>query len=135
MPALNLIDVYSREAEAIAVLYHLLAEREPFESISHKTMPHHDQHCAFVRSRPYLAWYLIELDSQHVGAVYLSKQREIGISVFKRFRGNGIGERAIRLLMAQHPGQFLANINPTNAKSITLFAKLGFTHLQNTYTL
>ena len=32
-------------------------------------------------------------------------------------------------------GHFVANINPGNARSIHTFGKLGFKHVQNTFTL
>jgi RimJ/RimL family protein N-acetyltransferase len=131
----NLIDVHSREDEAIDILYQLLAERTPAESISHRSMPSFAQHCTFVRGRPYLAWYLVEDDGEIVGATYLSHQREIGIGIFRVHRRQGCARRAIQLLMERHPGRFLANINPVNQKSIELFASFGFTHLQNTYSL
>jgi len=132
---MNLIDVYSCEPEANDILFRLLAEREPSESISHRGMPTFDEHCAFVRSRPYLTWYLIEADWKIVGATYLSHQREIGIGIFREHRGQHYAKAAIRLLMERHPGRFLANINPANQKSNDLFAGFGFTHLQNTYAL
>jgi L-amino acid N-acyltransferase YncA len=38
--------------------------------------------------------------------------------------------------MAKHPRpEFLANINPANARSIRMFEKMGFGHIQNTYRL
>lgn len=132
---MNLIDVYSSENEAIDILFRLLEEREPVESISHRGMPSFAQHCEFVRSRPYLAWYLIEADGEIVGATYLSHQREIGISIFLTHRRKGYARQAIKLLMERHPGRFLANVNPANRKSIELFASFGFNHLQNTYSL
>ena len=132
---MNLIDVHSCEPEAIDILFRLLAEREPSESISHRGMPTFDEHCTFVRARPYLAWYLIEVDWKVVGATYLSHQREIGIGIFREHRGQGHAKAAIQMLMTLHPGRFLANINPANQKSIDLFAGFGFTHLQNTYAL
>lgn len=115
------------------VLYDLLAERKEHESISHKQMPVWDEHMAFVRSKPYAHWYVVVIDGVRVGAVYLTHQREIGVSIFNLFRNKGYGRRAIETMMALHPGKFLANVAPGNQKSIDLFAKLGFNHIQNTY--
>jgi RimJ/RimL family protein N-acetyltransferase len=89
-------------------------------------MPTWDEHCAFLESKPYEAWYGIAWGRVPVGCIYLSKQREIGIGVLKAFRGQGIARAAIRELMARHPGRFLANINPANEPSIRLFRSLGF---------
>jgi RimJ/RimL family protein N-acetyltransferase len=132
---MRLISAYSHP-DALRRLYDLLAERKPEQSISHKRMPSWEEHVAFVESRPYEAWYLIDVVTENVddvaliteiaGAVYLSRQREIGIGIFERFRGNGYASHAVRSLMTRHPGRFLANINPANEPSIKLFRSLGF---------
>lgn len=114
----------------------LLEERELQQNISHRAMPSWDEHCAFVESRPYLAWYVIQSDFGHnAGAVYLSKQREIGVGVLRDYRGAKYGGKAIEALMLLHPGRFLANVAPGNDASHRLFEALGFTPLQVTYAL
>lgn len=116
------------------VLWQLLLEREPMQNISHKKMPTHEEHCLFVTRRPYEAWYVFDsLGGQTAGAVYLSKQREIGIGVLRAHRGRGLGRAAVLELMRLHPGPFLANINPVNEPSRLLFGSLGFNLLQVTY--
>lgn len=114
-------------------LYALLEERTPDQSISHKKMPQWNEHCAFVDSKPYLAWYMICDRGDVVGAVYLSKQREIGVAIFRQYQWMGYGRAAVREIMRLHPGRFLANINPKNTASIRFFESMGFTHLQDTY--
>ena len=141
---MKLIDVYTPlkgnvQKSAISILYSLLEERTSEESISHKGMPSLANHSAFILSKPYLAWYFIEIPDIKpdefiiVGGIYLTKQREIGVSIFNTHRRQGYGLKAIKLLMGKHPGEFLANINPANEKSIELFTELGFKHIQNTY--
>ena len=122
---MQLIDVYGLWC-APSVLYLLLKEREPHESISHKAMPSWMEHTAFVERRPYAHWYVLDVDGSAVGAVYLTHQREIGIGILKAHRGKGYAEEGIRLLLEQHPGRALANINPANGASLQWFAKLGF---------
>ena len=123
------------------VLYDLLLEREMFESISHQEMPSLEDHCRYIQSMPYQALYLIEAPTiegrpiEWAGGIYLSDQREIGIGIFKKYRRMGIARKAIKLLMEKHPGNFLANINPANQKSIDMFENMGFSHIQNTYIL
>lgn len=128
---MKLVSVYADFGASCVVLYKLLAEREPHQSISHKEMPTFEDHCAFVLRRPYQAWYLIDhafpaWPSSICGAVYLTKQREIGIGILKDKRGNGYALDAVSELMRLHPGRFVANINPANEPSIRLFQKLGF---------
>lgn len=120
-----LVDVYQTYS-SMHVLYELLGERKPEESISHKRMPTWEEHCDFVRSRPYTAWYIIDIDSEPVGAVYLSRQREVGIGIFKRHRGKGYAKQAITELLEKYPGKVYANINPANGPSISLFRSLNF---------
>lgn len=132
--SINLISIYQVE-DALQILYDLLAEREPHHSISHKEMPSFEQHKRFVGSVPYLDWQLIEADGQYVGAVYLSKQREIGIGILKAHQGNGYGIAGVQAMMERWPGKFYANINPYNTPSIALFQKLGAKYIQKTYEL
>ena len=122
-----------KEKGAVDILYRLLSEREPSESISHRSMPTLAEHRKFVRSNPYQVWYLIQIDHVYVGACYISKQREIGIGIFKEHRRKGHAAHALQTMMSLWPGRFIANINPENKKSVALFAELGFKHIQNTY--
>ncbi len=89
-------------------------------------MPDWEAHRSFVASRPYLAWYLIDDEGVKCGAVYITKNREVGIAVLRAQRGMGLATAAIKELMRLHPGNFLAHINPANEKSVELFGKLGF---------
>ena len=130
---MRLVDVYSTP-EAPEILYRLMEERTPEVNISHRELPDWDTHFAFVASRPYDAWYMIEANDVFVGAIYLSKMGEIGAFVFAAHRGQGHGKCAIEMLMEKHPRErFLANINPANTDSIASFRALGFHHIQNTY--
>ena len=130
--SLKLVSI-SKERKAAEILYELLLERGPHESISHKSMPTLDEHRKFVESNPYQCWYLIKLGDEYVGAVYISRQREIGVGVMKAHRQKGVATAALKMLIDKWPGHFLANINPDNVKSIHLFSQLGFRHIQNTY--
>lgn len=130
---------------AVHVLYELLKERPPEAAISHKRMPTFEEHAAFVRSKPYLAWYLIGLpDHPHlagyqehtiVGSIYLTPAREVGIFIFRAYHGMGYGKEAIRLLREAHPGRILANVAPGNAASHKFFQGLGAVKIQETYEL
>ncbi len=129
---MNLLDVYETPG-AVDVLYQLLRERTPEQSISHKRMPTYEQHRKFVFSRPYPFWYLIEAGGYSVGATYLTHRNEIGIFILRAAQGRGYGSKAVRELMLRHPGPFLANISPENEPSMAFFERLGFNLLQMTY--
>lgn len=150
---IELISVYDVPV-AEKILYDLLIERTPEQSISHKEMPSYEQHQAFVRSQPYLAWYLIEeaeiiyrdgaspyaagIESgpvSYVGSVYLTRLREVGIFVFEQYKHSGYGTKALAEIRRLHPGRILANINPTNTESRLFFQKHGAKLIQLTYEL
>jgi RimJ/RimL family protein N-acetyltransferase len=97
-------------------------------------MPTVEQHLAFVRSNPYEEWNLVEVVDSIVGATYLTRAGEIGIFIFKAYRGHGYGKRAVQMMMEKHKDKrLLANINPANEASIGMFQKLGFNLIQHTY--
>jgi RimJ/RimL family protein N-acetyltransferase len=148
---MELVSIYpSPQLSHLKLLYQILKERDETTSISHRSMPRWDQHVAFVLSKPYKNWWILE-DSMEgailssppeiidvpfaVGAAYLSKQNEIGIFVMKKYQGKGYGREAVETIAATTHGPVLANINPRNKRSIKMFEELGFKHIQNTYRL
>ena len=120
----------------VQFLYNLLDERKPVTYISHKKMPTYEEHVNFVKSSPYSKWYIIEVDGERSGSIYLTKQNEIGIFLNEGLQEKGIGSNALNVLIGKNPDlRYLANINPENKKSIKFFKKLGFTLIQYTYEL
>lgn len=117
-------------------LYKLLEERRPITYISHKDMPSYENHVKFVKSQPYARWYIIEVNNEKVGSIYLTHENEIGIFLGEGSQAKGIGSNALNVLIDQNPGlRYLANINPKNKKSIDFFEKSGFVLIQYTYEL
>lgn len=132
---MKLVSVYRRK-DAGLFLYRLLAERPAYANISHHQMPTLRKHLMFVRSRPYKAWYLIEQRRQFIGAVYLSRHDEIGVSILPEYRHHGFAQRSIAALIKHHRRpRYLANIAPYNTPSHLLFSAIGFTPIQHTYEL
>ena len=120
----------------VQFLYNLLDERKPVTYISHKKMPTYEEHVNFVKSSPYSKWYIIEVDGERAGSIYLTKRNEIGIFLNEGLQEKGIGSNALNVLIGKNPDlRYLANINPENKKSIKFFKKLGFTLIQYTYEL
>lgn len=115
-------------------LYNLLSERTPKQSISHKEMPTYAQHEAFVKSKPYAAWYLVMAKKFTLGAVYITHASELGLFLFNYFQGGGFGTRVIETILNKFPNaNFYANIAPRNIASQKFFEKLGFKPIQYTY--
>jgi len=111
-------------------LYTLLKERKPYQSISHKIVPHFDDHVTFIRSKPYLDWYIVQ-DLKikcFVGSVYLTHQNEIGIFFLEKYTLMGYGSRVLDTLMdhRETTREFKANIAPANSQSLCFFVAKGF---------
>jgi RimJ/RimL family protein N-acetyltransferase len=115
-------------------LYELLKQREGRVNISHKSVPNWDEHVEYVKNHDYQSWDIIWVDDKRIGNIYLTQKDEIGIFINKNFQSHGHGSHAINEFMKKNgKKRYLANINPTNYKSIQFFGKHGFLHIQNTY--
>ena len=133
----TLEDVYGAP-EAARTLYDLMKEREPQAT----AMPTFEQHVKYQATKPYAAWYLIVDESDVyktppicVGAIHLTKQREVGLFIFKEHQAKGYGTAALAKLKAQFPVKILANLAPGNKASQAFFRKAGFRHIHETYEL
>ena len=150
MADMNLVDVYT-DLNAILFLYELLRQRDiDTVSLSHRVIPTAEDHIEFYCSKPYQRWYIILIDGQRVGTVYLSKRNEIGIDILKGYQRNGYGSWAVREVIRRHEnslrtpdqlwrkamgyseGPILANINPKNTASLEMFRSIGFIDFQVT---
>lgn len=119
---------YGRVPEKyVKFLYKLLSQREPHQNISHKAMPTYEAHTNFVNGRPYSKWFVIIVDDLLVGAIYLSKEFEIGLFIDKDTRGTGIGAKALKKFLKHTEARPLyANIAPNNIGSKRFFERHGF---------
>ena len=140
---MRLVDV-AEHPNAAQVLWDVLAARPLEFSISHKAMPSWEDHCEFVRNHPYEAFYVIDVNGQPVGKIYLTFPpaapsllgNEIGIDLFPEAAGNGYGPQAVKMLMDKHgERRYIANVAPNNERSRRMFHRLGFVHVQDTLAL
>ena len=115
-------------------LFDLLKQREGIVNISHKSLPTWEEHVEFIKNNTYQSWDIIWVDNDRIGDIYLTDRDEIGIFLDKESQSNGYGSIAINEFMKKNgKKRYLANISPTNYKSIQFFGKHGFIHIQNTY--
>ena len=120
----------------MSFLYELLKNKDPNSNISHKKMPSYAEHIEFVMSEPYTNWYIIECDKKNVGAIYLSKQDEIGISINNDYEYDQIAKTALKSLMKLNPRKrYLANVGPNDVRSQEFLLKNGFTGLEHIYEM
>tara|TARA_B110000014_G_C19937505_1_gene485032 strand:- start:404 stop:811 length:408 start_codon:yes stop_codon:yes gene_type:complete len=115
-------------------LFEQLEEREGHINISHKLLPTWEEHVEFIKNDPYECWDIIIIDGEQIGNIYLTKREEIGIFIKKDYQSKGYGSEALnKFLIKTGKKRFLANINPTNYKSIQFFGKNGFSQIISTY--
>ena len=115
-------------------LFDLLKQREGTVNISHKSLPDWEEHLQYVKKHGYQSWDIIWVENTRIGNIYLTKNNEIGIFIDKKLQFHGYGSKALEEFMKKNgKKRYLANINPTNYKSIQFFGKHGFIHIQNTY--
>lgn len=105
-----------------------------------------EEHRAFVFSRPYRCWYIVQNGTGlWVGAVYATDRNEVGVAILREFQRQGYARAALEALMAEHgplpaipvkrSGRYLANVAPNNEPSHALFHALGGRVIQHTYEL
>ena len=128
------MDLKTITLEDAEFLYGLLKQREGRVNISHRSIPTLTEHRDYIENHSYQSWDIILVDNNKVGNIYLTQRDEIGIFLDKKFQGRGYGSQALKQFMKKNgKKRYLANINPTNYKSIQFFGKHGFVHIQNTY--
>jgi RimJ/RimL family protein N-acetyltransferase len=141
---IRLFDV-KQAPEAPELLYRLMEERPAESAIAHRRTPTREEHRAFMATRPYRAWCLVQSAGRYVGAVTLTPNNEVGVFILREFQRRGHARAALVELMRAYPplpgiptvrpGHFVANVNPANQASIALFTSLGGRHIANTYQL
>ena len=115
-------------------LYELLKQREGRVNISHYSIPTLTEHHDYIKNNSYKSWDIIWVENNRVGNIYLTQRDEIGVFIDNKSQGRGYGSQALKQFMEKNgKKRYLANINPTNYKSIQFFGKHGFIHIQNTY--
>jgi len=121
-------------ADDAEFLFDLLKQREGTVNISHKSLPDWEEHLQYVKKHDYQSWDIIWVENTRIGNIYLTKNNEIGIFIDKKLQFHGYGSKALEEFMKKNgKKRYLANVNPTNYKSIQFFGKHGFIHIQNTY--
>ena len=130
-----------RNKEDMEILYELLKER--IFSISHSKLPSFEEHASFVRENPYRYWYLIFINNEPVGSVYVLMDNGIGvdlkkshfcflIDVLSKIKTKHAPLKPIKSLRGK---DFYINVNPKNHLYIEMFEKNKMKHIQSTYLL
>lgn len=144
---ISFVNVYNMDLDVSKrVLYDLLMERTPNQSISHRYTSF-DDHCRFFDSRPYRIWNLVKAvgEEDFVGAMYISHQNEIGLFIFSRFQGRGYGREAVQQILESYrpsPGKksivsdsFILNVSVNNIGAQKFWESVGARPVQVSYTI
>lgn len=133
MKAINIILKKANKAD-YGFFYELLKERDNTINISHKKMPSRKKSDKFNASNPYAYDFIILLNDERLGRVYVTKNSEIGIFIKKEFQNKHYGRKVIPLLFdIVGLKKYYANVAPLNIHSQKFFKKLGFKLIQYTY--
>ena len=130
------------DQEQIKTLYHLLKSRQ--HNISNQAETSFSDHSKFVSEHPYRAWFLILVNDQYIGSVYISNDNTIGINIpddfIREYLLAIIGQVesmfrplvGVRSVRASH---FSINVPPSNSEMIKTLEQAGYLPKQFTYSL
>jgi len=116
-------------------LYELLRKRPKKHNISHKEMPTLKEHEAFVQRRPYHSWWIININGEDIGSVYITRRLcEIGIHLLEE--NDEIKGIVVDCIKRRFPKmRLLANVAIDNIEGQKFWESQGFKKLQVTYEL
>ena len=129
----NLVKLKEVTEDNAEFLYEMLKERDSTVNVTHQKLPLFNEHVEFIKSKPYDAWYIIEIESKRVGHIYIDNENRIGWFIKREFKGFGFVIPAFEELKILHKRKnYLGKVNPNNFEAQNLLTKLKFV-LKNTY--
>ena len=129
----NLVKLKEVTEDNAEFLYEMLKERDSTVNVTHQKLPLFNEHLKFIKSKPYDAWYIIEIESKQVGHIYIDNKNRIGWFIKREFKGFGFVIPAFEELKILHKRKnYLGKVNPNNFEAQNLLTKLKFV-LKNTY--
>ena len=125
----------------INILYELLKKRN--YSISHREMPSYAAHVEFVKSSPYLNWYIFSHNQNHLGTFYIKKDNSIGLDITNPcellvkevLNFILINFAPQKELKSQIPPYFYVNVAYSNEIMKNILSKLNFDAIQTSFKL
>lgn len=125
----------------IDILYSLLQKRA--HNISHLNMPSLHEHRNFVLSDPYEAWFLVRMNQNFVGSVYIKDDNTVGINLVSSSLDivcaclNHINKNFSprRAKPSYIPAHFVVNVASSNTTFQQNLKILGYDEIQSTFRL
>ena len=129
----NLVKLKEVTEDNAEFLDEMLKERDSTVNVTPQKLPLFSEHLEFLKSKPYDAWYIIEIESKQVGHIYIDNENRIGWFIKREFKGFGFVIPAFEELKILHKRKnYLGKVNPNNFEAQNLLTKLKFV-LKNTY--
>ena len=129
----NLVKLKEVTEDNAEFLYEMLKERDSTVNVTHQKLPLFNEHLEFIKSKPYDAWYIIEIESKQVGHIYIDNKNRIGWFIKREFKGFGFVIPAFEELKILHKRKnYFGKVNPNNFEAQNLLTKLKFV-LKTTY--
>ena len=129
----NLVKLKEVTEDNAEFLYEMLKERDSTVNVTHQKLPLFNEHLEFIKSKPYDAWYIIEIESKQVGHIYIDNENRIGWFIKIEFKEFGFVIPAFEELKILHKRKnYFGKVNPNNFEAQNLLTKLKFV-LKNTY--
>jgi len=128
--------------QQIKLLFDLLTTRK--HVISHKVMPNFAAHQDFVRSNPYVVWYLVFMQDDCLGSYYINHDNTLGIHIIDGQLAACLGQilqftkdnhQPLPAIKSVRGASFAINVAPSNQEFMGLLDNYGLEILQMTYSL
>ncbi len=123
------------------LLFDLLGNR--IYSISHKSMPSFENHREFVKSNPYLYWYLVFNNKQVIGTFYIKDDNSIGMNILnpsliiikKILYYINHNFTVSPEIPSKVPPYFFINVADSNKELYEILDKLGYKPIQTSFKI
>lgn len=113
-------------------LYELLRERYAHEhsnipGMAEKQLPTYEQHCEYLRGKPYRRVEIVVVDGQSAGLMYLTHGNVGGCFILDAFAGRGLALSACYTFFKGETYPIVAHFNSANRAGYRTADRLGWT--------
>lgn len=136
---IKLEEIVPKKAQ-ILCLFALLEER--VHRISHRSMPSFEEHEKFVKTHPYRSWFIVFLNDEAIGSVYVQYDNSIGFNCSSVISAkeilvvlNEVRQRISPLekILSLRPDHYFINVASSDKEFQKKLMTLGFTETQRTF--
>ena len=112
--------------------------------ISHKSMPSFEMHERFVKGNPYRAWFIIEIDNEFIGNVYIQFDNSVGLNCEDNITAEQIRKvldiigskfQPLEAINSIRRGSFFLNVSSENLSLQRKLNSLSMMEIQRSYAI